>query len=250
MSATAMPPSPAWYRFRGWLFFAVVWLAFFVGYFVQGTAAGMGAGQPLPLYELARRSGGDGAMHATFWVAAVLFFAGFLMRLWGAAYLSRPVVWSGNVRTDALVVAGPFRLTRNPLYLGNLLMFTALGVFGPPAALPFLVIGSWLALRACILHEEAALRARFGPAFERYCAQVPRLFPRLTPVPGDAIRPSWRSGFLSEIGSAIWSLGMLALAIAGPRAIPLYWAFLILGVLVIPSSGALASRFAERRIPR
>lgn len=88
---------------------------------------------------------------------------------------------------------GPYALTRNPLYLGNLCIVLGLG----------LVAHSWLLLAFCaalfalqygliIAAEEQFLRARFGAEFDAYCARVPRFWPRLRPprpsLPWDARR--------------------------------------------------------------
>jgi protein-S-isoprenylcysteine O-methyltransferase Ste14 len=87
---------------------------------------------------------------------------------------------SGYVKKNAeLTVTGPYAHTRNPLYLGSMLI-----AFGFAAA-----AGSWLILLALaalflaiylptIQGEEAYLRAHFA-GFEAYARVVPRLLPRL-----------------------------------------------------------------------
>lgn len=93
---------------------------------------------------------------------------------------------SGYVRKNAeLATTGPYAYTRNPLYLGSMLM-----AFGFAAASRSLLIVILLAVLftliylPTILSEEAFLRATF-PDFEAYTHRVPRLFPRLTPVASD-----------------------------------------------------------------
>jgi protein-S-isoprenylcysteine O-methyltransferase Ste14 len=88
---------------------------------------------------------------------------------------------SGYVKKNAeLTVTGPYAHTRNPLYLGSMLI-----AFGFAAA-----AGSWMVLLALaalflaiyiptIRGEEAYLRAHFA-GFEAYAQAVPRLLPRLT----------------------------------------------------------------------
>jgi protein-S-isoprenylcysteine O-methyltransferase Ste14 len=58
-------------------------------------------------------------------VGAFIVTLGGLIRAWGAAYLRAEVVQDSSVRTERLIADGPFRYTRNPLYLGLLI-----GVFG------------------------------------------------------------------------------------------------------------------------
>ena len=75
----------------------------------------------------------------------------------------------------SLVVGGPFRFTRNPMYLG--LVTSTLGIAfwagSPPMfAVPVLVFATvnW----AHIPFEEAKMRRQFGEAFDRYTRQVRR----------------------------------------------------------------------------
>jgi protein-S-isoprenylcysteine O-methyltransferase Ste14 len=99
-----------------------------------------------------------------------------------------PGVWlrgyaAGYVKKNAeLTMTGPYAYTRNPLYLGSMMI-----AFGFAAA-----AGSWwilLVLAALflaiymptILSEEEYLRGRFA-GFDAYAAKVPRLLPRLTPA--------------------------------------------------------------------
>lgn len=88
---------------------------------------------------------------------------------------------SGYVKKNAeLTVTGPYAYTRNPLYLGSLLI-----AFGFAAASRSLWIIVLLALLFTIIYaptiygEERFLRSTF-PAFEAYAKRVPRLLPRLT----------------------------------------------------------------------
>jgi protein-S-isoprenylcysteine O-methyltransferase Ste14 len=104
----------------------------------------------------------------------------------GSLVLVAPGLWlrgyaSGYVRKNAeLTTTGPYAYTRNPLYLGSMLI-----AFGFAAA-----SGSWVILVALallfaaiyvptILSEEEYLRGHFA-GFEGYARQVPRLLPRLT----------------------------------------------------------------------
>jgi protein-S-isoprenylcysteine O-methyltransferase Ste14 len=100
--------------------------------------------------------------------------------------LVAPGVWlrayaAGYVRKNAeLTRTGPYAYTRNPLYLGSMMI-----AFGFAAA-----AGSWVILIVLtalfaviyvptIQSEESYLREHFA-GFEEYAAKVPRLLPRLT----------------------------------------------------------------------
>ena len=75
----------------------------------------------------------------------------------------------------ALVVAGPFRWTRNPMYVGlvTVTLGAALcfGTLSPLAVPPIL----WLVLdRRFVRPEEQFLKRSIGTAYDDYCRRVPR----------------------------------------------------------------------------
>ena len=74
---------------------------------------------------------------------------------------------------------GPYAWTRNPLYLGNFAITLGLCVVAHDALLLALVAALFgLQYRAIIAAEEEFLRGQFGPAYDAYCAKVPRFWPR------------------------------------------------------------------------
>jgi hypothetical protein len=89
---------------------------------------------------------------------------------------------SGYVQKNAeLTTTGPYAYTRNPLYLGTMLL-----AFGFAAASHSLVLVAALALCFALIYvptiqaEEEYLRAHFA-GFDDYARRVPRLLPRLAP---------------------------------------------------------------------
>ena len=100
-------------------------------------------------------------------LGAILIVPGLLIR----------ALASGHVRkNESLATSGPYAYTRNPLYLGSLLM--GLGFCGRGAKL----VGGRRACRdvfaiylPVIRDEETFLREKF-PEFEEYARQVPRMF--------------------------------------------------------------------------
>ncbi len=84
-------------------------------------------------------------------------------------------------KNEQLATAGPYAYTRNPLYLGSLIL--AIG-FAVASRSWWIVAGIVLLFFAIYLPviraEEVFLRQRF-PQFEHYARQVPRFFPRLFP---------------------------------------------------------------------
>jgi protein-S-isoprenylcysteine O-methyltransferase Ste14 len=99
-----------------------------------------------------------------------------------------PGVWlrgyaSGTVKKNReLAVTGPYAYTRNPLYLGSMLIAAgfAVALLSWPVALA-LALGFAVIYVPVIASEERFLRANF-PGFDDYCRRVPRLIPRLTPA--------------------------------------------------------------------
>jgi hypothetical protein len=93
---------------------------------------------------------------------------------------------SGYVKKNAeLATSGPYAHTRNPLYLGSMLI-----AFGfAAAAASWVILVALIALFAAIyvptiLSEEAYLREHFA-GFDAYARSVPRLLPRVTPAPAE-----------------------------------------------------------------
>jgi protein-S-isoprenylcysteine O-methyltransferase Ste14 len=99
-----------------------------------------------------------------------------------------PGVWlrayaAGYVRKNReLTRTGPYAYTRNPLYLGSMMI-----AFGFAVAAASWIILVALAVLFAVIYiptiqgEEGYLREHFA-GFDEYAAKVPRLFPRLTPA--------------------------------------------------------------------
>lgn len=119
---------------------------------------------------------------AYFWFAApdwTSLFFGLVITLAGIVIRA---LASGHIRKNAaLATTGPYAYTRNPLYLGSIVI--ALGFI---VAARNLWIGvATLAMFAFIYlpvikAEESYLHSAF-PAYDSYAGAVPRLLPRLTP---------------------------------------------------------------------
>lgn len=83
-----------------------------------------------------------------------------------------PFPWDPSV---ALVTSGPFRFTRNPMYLGFALLYASAAGFGrswwPLLTLPVVLL---VVTRTAIVHEERYLEAQFGVAYRAYLERVRR----------------------------------------------------------------------------
>jgi protein-S-isoprenylcysteine O-methyltransferase Ste14 len=206
--------SPWWYQRRALVIWAVYLIGFFGGY--PFTAA-VDPKRALPSFAVLAV-----AFH---WKAVVLLtsatlltFAGWALRVWGSAYLRPEVVWNRDALRGRLLVDGPFRYVRNPLYLGNDLLAIGIGVLASPIGWAFIVAGNVAFGMMLAAHEAAGLRAAYGAVYDAYRARVPALIPRLTPahVDGSATgQPSLMNGLRSEFLTLGLVLGMLAYLIAG-----------------------------------
>ena len=117
----------------------------------------------------------------------VLVILGESIRFWSAGHL-----W----KTRELVTSGPYRYTRNPLYLGRLLIFSGLCVMARlPHGIHWAVLATgWLVFFGYYLPrkervEPARLSEFHGESYERYRLAVPALFPALRPYPDARLRP-------------------------------------------------------------
>lgn len=78
-----------------------------------------------------------------------------------------------------LVVVGPYRLLRNPMYLGAGLTLAGGALFYQSwALLAYCAAFIFLTHLFVVGYEEPTLRATFGASYERYCARVRRWYPR------------------------------------------------------------------------
>jgi protein-S-isoprenylcysteine O-methyltransferase Ste14 len=79
--------------------------------------------------------------------------------------------------TTTIVEAGPFRFTRNPLYLGLTLLYIGLSLLLNTWWSLFLLVPVWLVMHfAVVRREEAYLERKFGQTYLAYRGRVRRYF--------------------------------------------------------------------------
>lgn len=111
---------------------------------------------------------------------------------WNSLLVSVPVVVLGLVvrsyasgyvsKNKSLATSGPYAYTRNPLYLGSILITAGFALAGLPWPWAIvLAVAFFASYLPTILSEERFLRGRF-PEYEAYARAVPRLLPRPTPA--------------------------------------------------------------------
>ncbi len=78
-------------------------------------------------------------------------------------------------KTTKLVTTGPFRFSRNPLYVGNvLLLFSLALIFANAWFIPAALLSAFCIQKLAIEREEQHLLSVFGAEFETYCREVRR----------------------------------------------------------------------------
>jgi protein-S-isoprenylcysteine O-methyltransferase Ste14 len=126
------------------------------------------------------------------------------LRFWGVAYAGPLTRVTGSVGAPELVVAGPFAFVRNPLYLGNMVMYVGVGVMAN-ALVPWLVIAAavyfYFQYAMIVSLEEEFLFKTFEEEYGVYTAAVPRFLPAFRSfksVRATAHAPDWKGGIRSE----------------------------------------------------
>lgn len=109
---------------------------------------------------------------------------GELIRFWGVSIAGSETRTTGRVGGTFLITNGPFAHVRNPLYLGNMLMYIGIGIMSM-ALFPWLLIAAavWFYVQYYLIvtNEEEYLREQFGSDYAEYCRNVRRFVPRLAP---------------------------------------------------------------------
>ncbi|MGA8213156.1 MAG: isoprenylcysteine carboxylmethyltransferase family protein [Candidatus Sulfotelmatobacter sp.] len=127
---------------------------------------------------------------------------------------------SGHVRkNESLATAGPYAYTRNPLYLGSLLMGLGFCVAARSWWVGVALVVMFLAIYLPVIRDEEVFLRRTFPEFEEYARRVPGMLPRLTPHSGAGSEAS--AGFSldlylkhREYNALLGAVGMMAALVA------------------------------------
>jgi protein-S-isoprenylcysteine O-methyltransferase Ste14 len=155
---------------------------------------------------------------ATILAGVGLTVAGELLRLWGVRQIG-VISRTRSDRLGPLVTTGPFGYVRNPLYLGNIALWTGFALAAREIWLaPVIVVLLGLSYHAIVRWEEGLLEQRLGDAYRQYAAVVPRWLPRARPSTGSGRamnheplmvsvskheRFSWKETLFSERGTLL-----------------------------------------------
>ncbi|RMF61448.1 MAG: isoprenylcysteine carboxylmethyltransferase family protein [Calditrichaeota bacterium] len=142
----------------------------------------------------------------TFWIGLSLMVLGEGIRIWAMSYMEG-TTRSRRIQANQLITSGPYRFIRNPLYLGNLLLYAGVAIMTNIWVPYFLVLSLLYFIIQYILiieAEEKVLHELFGAAFEQYCATIPRFFPNFKSYPQNKdIEPRISKAFKSEKSSLL-----------------------------------------------
>jgi protein-S-isoprenylcysteine O-methyltransferase Ste14 len=139
---------------------------------------------------------GEGAEQIWQYGCLILAFLGLAVRVLTVGFV--PGRTSGRntteQRADRLNTTGLYSIVRNPLYVGNFLMFMGYMLATKVWWLALLAaIVYWLYYRRIIATEEAFLRPRFGAEFETWAARTPAVVPNITGWRAPDLTFSWRT---------------------------------------------------------
>jgi protein-S-isoprenylcysteine O-methyltransferase Ste14 len=110
------------------------------------------------------------------WVGGMVFVLALALFAWAIATITRagsnvPT----NLPTTTIVETGPYRFTRNPIYLGMFLGLVGLAIAFDSLWLLVMLVPFTLAIRyGVVAREEAYLERKFGDAYRQYRARVRR----------------------------------------------------------------------------
>ena len=108
----------------------------------------------------------------------IVLVLGLIVDGWAIVTLTRrDTTFLPHRGSDALVTDGPYRFSRNPIYLANTVALVGLGIaLGTMWLVLAALIAAMVVDRIAIRREEAHLAARFPEAWGRYARSVRRWF--------------------------------------------------------------------------
>jgi protein-S-isoprenylcysteine O-methyltransferase Ste14 len=110
-------------------------------------------------------------------VLVVVGAACYLWCAWEFTFAGRgtPAPWDPPAR---FVSRGLYRIIRNPIYVGAVLILIGEAVaLASVVLVVYAVLMWWLFHFIVVVYEEPTLREKFGAAYEEYCRMVPRWIP-------------------------------------------------------------------------
>jgi len=137
-------------------------------------------------------------------IGFVIALSGEAIRLWGVSWTGSETRTTGAAGGTFLIISGPFAYVRNPLYIGNILLYLGFGVMSF-ALFPYLQIVAicfflWQ-YNSIIKYEEKYLHEKFGNDYANYIKNVRSIIPRVTPYKNSSLEQppfNFKAGLRSE----------------------------------------------------
>jgi protein-S-isoprenylcysteine O-methyltransferase Ste14 len=106
---------------------------------------------------------------ASLLVGALFVAVGLVLRGWASGHLEK---------NERLAITGPYAYTRNPLYLGSLILAVGFAVGARSWWIALILAGMFMAIYLPVIRSEEEYLAQRFPEFAAYAREVPRLIPR------------------------------------------------------------------------
>ena len=141
-----------------------------------------------------------------FLIGMIVTIPGILLRASASGYVKK---------NESLATTGPYAYTRNPLYLGSLIIAIGFALAARSWWTAAILLVFFVSVYVPVIHgEEKFLRSRF-PEFEKYASEVPRLLPRLTSCNAGQGSFSWElykkhREYNAVIGSLVLWIALIA----------------------------------------
>jgi protein-S-isoprenylcysteine O-methyltransferase Ste14 len=137
-------------------------------------------------------------------IGSCIAFAGLCIRALASGHVSK---------NEVLATSGPYAHTRNPLYLGSIILAIGFLIAAKSWLLPLIAAAMLIAIYVPVIRaEEAFLRARFSE-FDDYAAQVPRLVPRVRSYQKRPGSFSWHLYWKHREYNAVLGAGLMIAAL-------------------------------------
>ena len=140
----------------------------------------------------------------SFSIGIILAISGEIIRIWAVSYAGSETRTTQSAGGSNLVTQGPYSLLRNPLYLGNIMIYTGIGIMSN-SLFPYLQVAGIIYFSiqyyCIILIEEEYLENTFKKAFDIYKDNTNKFIPGFKPVPDEItskIEFSLKTGIQSE----------------------------------------------------
>jgi len=156
---------------------------------------------PIPIALMIIYFAGDNNLFR--FIGFILLLIGETIRIWAVSHAGG-ATRTRNVGAPSLCSSGPYAHSRNPLYVGNMLMYIGIVLIaGVPNGFFMVMVTTVFFLiqyTLIISLEEETLRGKFGDSYIRYVKSVPRLIPRFSHWSGkQQSGPSpWKKTLLTE----------------------------------------------------